>query len=130
MYIAMEKKTVLRPRRKTSYSITPVKRSPPKSETHVTKITLSVSRENKTTKHEIYFDEEPLTLREMYEDGFLGDLEFLNDDGSVRPAELVAGPKGEFDGDVVSHFVFLIRDPETKEPMDAHVRQFNFSTRN
>lgn len=93
---------------------------------YVTKIEVAISRNGNITKHPLYFDEK-LTLKEMYNVGFLGDIEFEHPSGVIEKAELEAGPVGSFEGDIVGRFVFRLARVGSEIPLDAHVVKFNFS---
>ena len=116
--------TKLRPRQKETTVI-------PKTsgDTYVTKMEITIERNGIATKHPLFFDHDPIKVKEMYSQGFLGDIEFNHPEGVVEKAELEAGPVGEFDGDKVGKFVFKLTNPKTKEPLGAKVTKFNFYTR-
>lgn len=114
---------VLRPRKKSAADS---KTSQP---TIVRQVTVAIRRGNTTTKHEIVFDNEPLSLKEMYSVGFIGDLEFRHPSGILEKGEVEAGPKGEFEGDEIGRFVFRVKMLDAGSPQDAHVVKFNFMTR-
>lgn len=99
------------------------KRSPP----YVNYMTIIVERAGNTSKHRLYFHKHELTLTEMYEDGFLGDLELPAPDGTLELAELDATPAEGSEKERLGHFVFSIVDPKTKEPVGAVVKKFSFS---
>lgn len=116
------KKTILRSRRKVNLEQKPRVQ---KKETFIDKITLSVLYGGKVNVHVLEFEEEPLTLKEMYNNGFLGDLELPIGD-KIHPAEVEAGPVGQFNGTILGRFVFRIQDPVTKVPEPARVVKFSF----
>lgn len=117
----------LRSRNKTARAPkTKASSRPAPKETFVKKMIVTVSRNGRLSKHELYFNQEPLSLKEMYNVGFLGDLEFCHPGGIIEKAELEAAPLGEFNGDVVGRFVFKITKPGTDITMNANVVKFNF----
>lgn len=77
-------------------------------------------------KHHLDFTEDPLTLKEMYNRGFLGELDLLRKDGSVIEAELEAGPVGQFNGQVLGRFVFKVFDPQTGRQHNVRILKFSF----
>ncbi|MBQ9173727.1 MAG: hypothetical protein IJ161_08375 [Bacteroidales bacterium] len=113
----------LRPRRKVNLSA-PVKNVP--KETFVSKMIFTITYNGKTEKHCTEFDENELSLKEMYKIGFLGDIEFRHGGGLVEKADLEAGPIGAFKGDEVGRFVFRITRVSDGKPINAHVVKFNF----
>lgn len=92
----------------------------------VLKMLITIERNGVRTTHPLSFSHDPLPISEMYAIGFLGDIEFEHQGGIIEKAEVEAGPKGEFDGDVVGRFVFKVVNRETKNPIDAKVVKFNF----
>ena len=112
------KHTVLRPRRKASV------------ERYIEKITLTImDGKGNLSRHDLYFDQEPLTLKEMNERGFVGDLELKNKGGIMIPAEVEAGPIGEFSGDIVSKHVFRIKGCSRPLAQKYHVIRCETSVR-
>lgn len=100
------------------------------SETIVDRMVITIERGGVVTRHPLYFDDDdPLTLKEMYNEGFLGDIEFSHPGGIVEKAELIAGPAKDFEGDVVGRFAFRLVYPNSKTPFPARVKKFNFFKR-
>ena len=77
-------------------------------------------------KHHLDFSEDPLTLKEMYGRGFLGELDLVRKDGSVIDAELEAGPVGQFSGEQLGRFVFRVFDPQTRRLHNVRILKFTF----
>lgn len=94
----------------------------------VRRITVTLSRNGRKSQHNLYFDNDRLTLRELYEVGFLGDIEFRDTNGILEKAELEAGPFGEFQGDRIGRLAFRVRmlDPANKD--EVHVVKFYYIT--
>lgn len=93
----------------------------------VSKVTLQLERNGIITKHELYFDKEPLSVKEMYNNGFLGDIEFHHAGGLIEKAEIEAGPKGEFEGTVHGAFVFKVRMLSPHAQYQPKVVKFNYN---
>lgn len=116
----------LRPRKKDNKRTVTTMKPPPKPAI-VAKIEIYIERDGVVTRHPLYFDDnDPLTLKEMYNEGFLGDIEFRHPEGKVENVELIAGPATDFDGDVVGRFAFRLVKPGTKTPVAGKVKKFNF----
>ena len=118
---------VLRPRKNRSAQSPPAVPSDNGASFVKTMLITVTDSEGRHTRHELTFDDDPLSLREMYSRGFLGELEFVTPDGKVENVELEAGPAGEFEGDVIGQFVFRFNNTPfcTREGM--HVTKFNFT---
>lgn len=116
----------LRPRKNINKRTVATIKPPPKPAI-VAKIEIYIERDGVVSRHPLYFDEnDPLTLKEMYNEGFLGDIEFHHPGGKVENIELIAGPATDFDGDVVGRFAFRLVKPGTKTPVAGKVKKFNF----
>lgn len=123
-------KSALRSHKPMTRQRLPVAKKSAPTPTIVTKIEVSIEREGVVTRHPLYFDKkDPLTLKEMYNDGFLGDIEFNHPGGIVEYVELIAGPASDFEGDVVGRFAFRLVKPGTKIPVPGKVKKFNFYKR-
>lgn len=94
----------------------------------VRKISIVIEKDGRRSNHELFFNGQRLTLREMYKIGFLGDIRFEGYGGITEPAEVEAGPIGEFEGDIVGKFVFRIRrtGAQAGYPIKAKVVKFNY----
>lgn len=95
---------------------------------YVTKIIITIERNSVTTKHPLYFGTKELSLKEMYQNGFLGDINFEHPSGVIENAELEAGPIGSFDGDEVGKFVFRLTRVGKGPSLNARVKKMNFFT--
>ena len=99
-------------------------------ETIVDRMIITIERDGIESRHPLFFDDkDPLTLKEMYNDGFLGDIEFMHPGGIVEKAELIAGPAKEFKGEVVGRFAFRLVYPGSETPFPGRVKKFNFFKR-
>ncbi len=93
---------------------------------YIYKIILTVQEKFKRSEHELYFDNEPLSKKEMLERGFVGELLFEENNEIIRRAELEAGPVGEFPGKTVGRLVFKIMDADGKVIPDLQVVSFKY----
>lgn len=97
-------------------------------DTYVAFMTITTEDRNGTVlRHPLVFDREPLTLKEMYRRGFLGDLEFIHEDGSVSVEELEAGPVGDFDGVQVGRFVYRFNNSPYCNRLGVKVTKMQFT---
>lgn len=121
-------KNGLRPRKKSTEQLMAAIKQPARPQNHfVKKMILTINYKGLIEKHELYFEEEPLSLKEMYNVGFVGDLELKEANGGIRIADVDAGPVGQFKGDEVGRHVFRIIEPKSKSVIEgAHVIKFNF----
>lgn len=76
--------------------------------------------------HPLDFSGENLSLKEMYNTGFVGELDLPEPDGSNREAEVEAGPIGQFPGEILGRFVFRVYDARTKAMIKAKIIKFSF----
>lgn len=104
-----------------------------KMENYVPKVMLSIiDKDNVISKHELYFyGKDKLSLTEMYENGFVGDLEFPQPNGSIVVAEVEAAPAGTY-GDLacgsVNNFDFRFNGSLYPVRMKMRVVKFSYKT--
>lgn len=112
----------LRPRRKNLATTSKTEKP-----NQVKEVFFTIEYNGKIQQHAVVFDKEPLTLKEMYNNGFIGEVILTSPEGVNFYADVIAGPVGEFEGTKIGRFVFKVCEYKTKTPIPALVKKFNFS---
>jgi len=118
---------------KTTYTLRPRKKvvipqqNKNEKPAFVDKMTFLVEYKGVTKNYNVYFDEEPLTVKEMYDIGFIAEIQLPEPDGTMLNADIVASPAAKDDPQALGRFYFEANQRKTDISIPATVKRFHFT---
>ena len=91
------------------------------------KMTFLVEYKGVTKNYNVYFDEEPLSVKEMYETGFIAEIQLPEPDGTMLNADIVASPAAKDEPQALGRFYFEANQRKTDISIPATVKKFHFT---
>lgn len=119
----MKKNYKLRPRKKV---VIPQQNKNEKP-AFVDKMTFLIEYKGVTKNYRVFFDEEPLTLKEMYDIGFIAEIQLPEPDGTMLNADIVASPAAKDEPQALGRFYFETNQRRTDISIPATVKKFHFT---
>ena len=118
---------------KTTYTLRPRKkvvipqRDKKEKPAFVDKMTFLVEYKGVTKNYSVFFDEEPLSIKEMYDTGVIAEIQLPEPDGTMLNVDIVASPAAKDEPQTLGRFYFEANQRRTDISIPATVKKFNFT---
>lgn len=90
-------------------------------------MTFLVEYKGVTKNYNVFFDEEPLSIKEMYDTGFIAEIQLPESDGTMINADIIASPAAKNEPQALGYFYFEINKYMSNYQLPAIVKKFHFT---